>query len=799
MKTNQHPKCARSSGRDLYLTASLAPFVAIFVLAGAPGRANADAAPAAAEPKDAALSEIIVTAQKRSERIADVPMSITALTGAQLTRSGVTDITQLGKVVPGFGYQLSAFGAPVFSIRGVGFYDNSISAGPAVTTYVDQAVLPYSVETRGAALDLERLEVLKGPQGTLFGMNSTGGAINYIAAKPTKTFSGGVDVSYGSYSDLNLSGFVSGPITETLTGRIAMQYERADGWQRSQTRPDDVNGAKDFTNGRILLDWKPTSHLTAELALSAWHDGSESQAAQFEGYYPAVPATSVTQFVEDGLLASPVAPHKATAADWDPGQSFKRHDDFYQAALRIDWQLNDDLTLTSLTAYSNFRGQDPLDIDGSAFTNFAVKSHTSFLSSISQELRLSGTAGPVKWMLGGNYQSDIANEYELSYNQGTNNQIGPYLFTALGQISDQDIDTKSVFGSVDYAVTSAITLQGSVRYTSQDRKFHGCVADAGVGPTGVSGAVAFGFLSSIFTDSEVSVAPGACLTLDANTFLPAMAHSQLNQDNVSWRLGAKWKLGPDALIYGNVTKGYKSGSYSLVPAILSSQFAPVTQESVLVYEVGLKQSFLDRRWEADAAFFYDDYRDKQLLGYVLTPVFGTLPELVNIPKSYVYGVELNLTGHPVTGLRLNAGVTYVMSRVEKDPTAPAEPRNPFGVLTSYVGEAFPNTPRWQAVGDAEYRFPIGGKDLQAFVGGTVSYRGRSYAGFGQSPEFRLPDYTLLDLRVGVESPSGHWTGQVWGRNVTNQYYWTNVTHLTDSLARLAGMPATYGVSLSYRY
>jgi outer membrane receptor protein involved in Fe transport len=533
--------------------------------------------------------------------------------------------------------------------------------------------------------------------------------------------------------------------------------------------------------------------------MSGWHDSSQSQAAQYEGFYPAVAVTPLTQYIANGMNASPLAPDKATAADWDPGRSYARNDDFYQGSLRVDWRLSDEVALTSITAYSNFRGREPVDVDGSAFTNFFALAHDALLSSFAQELRLAGTAGPLKWMAGANYQNEITDESQLSINQGTNNQIGPYLFTRLGEVADQKIQTASVFGSLDYQLTDALSLQGSLRYTSQDRHFNGCVSDAGVGPAGVSAATAFAFLGSILSGSPMTIAPGACLTFNAATFAPGMAYSKLDQDNLSWRLGGKWKLSHDAMIYANATKGYKSGSYSLVPAILSSQFTPVTQEAVMAYEVGAKQALFDRRLELDAAVFYDDYSNKQLLGYVLTPVFGTLPELVNIPKSDVYGAELNLTAHPLSGLRLTGGVTYVASRVEQNPLAPAQPRTPFGALTSYVGESFPNTPTWQAVGDGEYDFPLGVRDLNGFVGGTLTYRGASYAGFGEAAQFRLPQYALLDLRLGIENKDAHWVGQIWGRNVTNQYYWTNVTHLTDYLSRLAGMPATFGVSISYRY
>ncbi|HKQ81663.1 MAG TPA: TonB-dependent receptor plug domain-containing protein, partial [Steroidobacteraceae bacterium] len=188
----------------------------------------------------------------------DVPLSITAASGEQLARRGITDTAQLAKVVPGFTYQESNYGTPVFTIRGVGFFDGSFGASPTVTTYVDQVPLSYSLLTRGATLDLERVEVLKGPQGTLFGQNSTGGAINYIAAKPTSDFAAGAGVSYGRFNAIDAEGFVSGPLSDTVRMRVALRSESADGWQKSLTRPGDHFGEKEFYNGRVLLDWTPT-------------------------------------------------------------------------------------------------------------------------------------------------------------------------------------------------------------------------------------------------------------------------------------------------------------------------------------------------------------------------------------------------------------------------------------------------------------------------------------------------------------------------------------------------------------
>lgn len=757
--------------------------------------ARAPAAKESAVPND----DIVVTAQKRSERLTDVPMSITAVSGDDLMRSGISEASQLGQMVPGFSAQQGAFGTPIFSIRGIGFNDNSVTAGSTVTTYIDQVALPYSVMARGAIMDLERVEVLKGPQGTLFGMNSTGGAINFVAARPTSSFKAGFDLSVGRFSEVDLSGFISGPLTDTLTARLAFQAERSNGWQYSTTRPDDRLGDKRFINGRLLLDWQPSDQLTFQLGVSAWHDGSENQAAQFIQFSPAVPVTPLTQFIANAMRASPPAGNNPREADWDPNFPFERSDDFRQISLRADWKLADDVTLTSITAYSDFRGDSPIDVDGTAFNAFRVSEHDTKLTTFSQELRIAGESGPVEWMIGGNYQDEIANESTRTSAQGTNSQIGPFLFSPLRQIANQSIDTISVFGGIDVHATDKLTLQGSIRYASQERDFNGCIADAGAGQVGVSAADAFGFLATILSGTPTAIPAGGCVTLDAMTLVPGLAYSSLDEDNVSWRLGADYRFNANAMVYANVTRGYKSGSYALVPAILSSQFTPVTQESVLAFEAGTRLSTSNNKFSVELAAFYNDYQDKQLKGTVLTPVFGPLPQLVNIPESEVYGFEANLVARPFEGLRVSTGITYVASEVLTDPEAPAIPRNPFGGLTSYVGESFPNTPDWQIVSDAEYEFPISSGNFRGFVGGSLTYRSSSPAAFGNDPVFVLPSSTLVDLRAGIESSGGRWTAQIWGRNITNEHYWTNVTHLTDYVSRLTGQPATYGISVGYRY
>src|SRR5712672_262533 len=187
-----------------------------------------NAAVAAEAPSGSApqLEEVIVTAQKRSERVNDVPLSITTATGENLLKAGVKSPSDLEKLVPGFTYQSSEYGMPVFTIRGIGYLDNSLAIPPAVSVYVDQVPYSYLAMTPGTSLDVERVEVLKGPQGTLFGQNSTGGAINFIANKPTPDLHYGGDLSYGRFNDLDVQGFVSGPLFKDVTARLALRTEQ---------------------------------------------------------------------------------------------------------------------------------------------------------------------------------------------------------------------------------------------------------------------------------------------------------------------------------------------------------------------------------------------------------------------------------------------------------------------------------------------------------------------------------------------------------------------------------------------
>lgn len=791
--------CIQSAGAQDATGSKADPAVAADAATAAPDAAAPDAAAAAPDAAGAPgsgardVGEIIVTAQKRSQRLSDVPLSITALTGDQLVRQGVNSAADLEKVVPGFTFRESQNGTPVYSIRGIGFYDEQLAVAPAATIYTDQIPLPYGRMAEGASLDMERVEVMKGPQGTLFGQNSTAGAINYIAAKPTDTLAGGADLNYGRFNEIDVGGFISGPITDNLKVRLAIHSEERDAWQQSLTRNDTL-GVKDFQTGRLLVDWNPIDRLKVEFNVNGWLDRSDTQADQARGYLPvsaAPPLTPVTQAIATGLINYPyLKGNDNQIADWDAGRNFRRNDNFYQTAIRADYDATDQLHLVSITSYDELAGYSPIDADGTPVAALFVL-QTGHIRTFAQEFRIEGTNDPFKWVVGADYDRNQTRETQFTTIQGSNSQApapgGGFIhFDGINLINNENIQDVAGFGNLEYKLTDTVTLQGAIRYTSETLDFTGCMADGG-GPLGFRIAL------------NPSVRPGGCLTFLANGQSGAY-NAPLDEDNISWRGGVNWKATPDTLIYANVTKGYKSGSFGTLPAVFFTQFKPVSQESVQAYETGFKTKILNPKMDISGAAFYYDYTNKQIQGYITVPPFGNLPFLVNVPKSQIEGLELDVTMHPLDSVKTTLGGTYLSTTVPDN----AFVGSPFGGIINAKGESLPATPKWQIQGDIEYDFPVS-STVAGFVGGNFSYRSGTVAAFGSKTGpagtqsfFDIPGYVLVDARIGVDI-NDKYTVELYGQNITNTQYWENVTHIYDTYDRVTGFPATYGIRASARF
>lgn len=746
------------------------------------------------------VEEIIVTAQKRSQALSDVGISVVAATGEQLATVGVTDVGDLAKIVPGFTAAESDQGIPVYTLRGVGFNSTQLSATPTVSVYLDEAGLPFPLMTVGAVLDLERVEVLKGPQGTLFGQNATGGSINFIANKPTDKFEAGIDVSYGRFNTLSASGYVSGPLAEGLNARLAANYTRGDDWQYSYTR-DDTAGRVKKGSARLLLDWEPADSLKLSLNVNGWFDKSDNQRGQFIDIRLATPNSPLAN---PGLATLPKAPRNNRAADWDPAVSpftpnpdrafdLDRDNNFYQGVLRADWEASDSLTLTSLTNYARVRQFTTFDWDATRLF-IALGGTDGTAKTFSQELRASGDVadGAIKYVVGAAYQKDHIEE--TPFQEFFQYSAAPFISNS--NPADAKNETIGVFGNVDWDITPELTVTGGARYSEAKHEYVGCSADPGDGRIaalfeGVSNALrgAFGQppTSGIFQG-------GQCITLGpAPDFLPFKGDVSFKEDNISWRANVNWKPSPGTLLYASVNRGYKAGLYPVVNATTFAQIREVRPEQLTAYEVGVKTTLFDRTLQFNASAYYYDYKDKQLFSFDVDPIFGLINILTNIPKSRVQGFDVDLTWAPIPGFTIRPALSYVDSRIGE-----FQGYDVFQNSVPLEGNRFSLAPKWNASLGADYEFPVNA-NLDAFVGGNVLYNSKTYADLAASPNFHLKSFATLDLRAGVASPDGTWKATVWGRNVTDTYYWMNVLANTDTNVRLTGMPATYGVSVSYKF
>lgn len=737
----------------------------------------------------AALDEIVVTAEKREESINDVPMAVSAFSGSQLVALGIKNVQDLTEVVPGLTFAQTNFSTPVYTLRGVGFYETSLSAYPDVTVYVDEAALPFPILTTHVGFDLDRVEVLRGPQGILFGQNSTGGAINYVAAKPTSTFQAGTYVSYGEFNAFDLQGYVSGPINDTLSARLAVDLQQGGAYQYSYTRNyDNTLGNRNVLAGRFMVDWKPLEQLKVEFTANASSDNSQQLAPQLSALaiqFPALPPA--------GLTTYPVAPANDRAADWSPDINPPHVDQNQQnAALRIDYGLSNDLHVTALTAYAHFTRYDTIEGDATSLNATDVAPAQGNIQSISQELRLANSnTSPLRWLVGGNYENDRVNEFYRYLIGDTSGTAQVFGLLDNNVSSSNQMTNYAAFANTEWDFAQNFTLRAGARYTKADRSYNGCSSDSG-DDDGKYAALFAGVSGALRGVPPPVIPPHTCVTLDAVSFLPGPVIGTLNQDNVSWRGGLDWKPLPDTLLYGFVAKGYKAGSFPTLSAATSAQYRPVTQESLLDYELGVKSTLIDRVLTMNGGIFYYDYTNKQLLSKFIDPIFGVLGGLVNVPKSNVKGVEWSADLRPFTGAGLNVSATYLDAKVTDFNGI-----NNAGQKADFAGAAIPYTPKWQISTDATYQWPIG--NLTALLGANTIFHTLTNAAVGSDPAFKIDSYWVLNLRASLATAEDRWRFSVYGNNVANRYYWTNVVQGFDTVFRYAGIPGTYGVSAEYRF
>lgn len=745
-------------------------------------------------------ADIVVTANKREQNLNDVGMAVDVVQGAEMKERQINSLADIANAVPSLIYTNSAENTPVYTLRGVSFYDSSLGSYGAVSLNMDEVPLAFPILASHTAYDLERIEVLKGPQGTLFGQNATGGAVNFIVAKPTRELQSGLTATYGRFNEVTAEGFVSGPLSDTLRGRVAARIERADAWQISNSRPNDRNGKVENYMGRILLDFEPTNRIRLQANLNGWKDKSDTQAAQYIAFQPAG-AGRTPELLQYRFQFSP---EKLRAADWSPGVPFGDNR-LWQATLRGDVDVLDGVTLTSLTSYTDFKQHAGTDQDGLPIAEADHARNDGRIKSFGQELRLSNGGGRgFRWVVGANYERSTADQIvDTNYRHAsTHASLG---ISSNTYSSNQKFTNYAFFANAEYDLTDELTIKAGARYTNSKDEGRSCNADFSGDPTNAGPF----FYRALLGGRLGLYPPGSCFVINNQGVTingvapgaPGEYADVLHEDNVSWRGGIDWKPSRGLLFYANVAKGYKAGSFPTATGSFFTSYLPVRQESVLAYEAGAKATLLNRALQLNFSAFYYDYTDKQLRAKTAAPPFGILDVLQNIPKSSIRGLEISANVRPTRGLTVDLAFSYIDATIDKFVGI-----NGSGLAGDFAGTPIPYTPKYQVSLNPDYRFPLN-SGMSAFLGASVNYRSDAIAVVGgginlptvvpnNKPAARIDDYALVDLRAGVSFNQDRMRLWVYGKNVFNTYYWTNVFNTTDTIERLSGRPATYGIAFS---
>lgn len=840
--------------------------VCCVILGSVPAVSFAQETVPAGAPAATGVGEIIVTAQKRSQSINKVGMTIQAASSEQLEARGIDSVADLNKLVAGFTATTTNYGTPVYTLRGIGLYDAAFGSAPAVAVYTDQVPRNFPVLSDGLDLDMERIEVLKGPQGTLFGQSATGGAINYITAKPTDHLEAGFDGSYERFDRVDLSGFVSGPLSDTLKVRLAVRGISGGAWQYSVSRPNDQNGATRQLMGRLTLEWQAADRLKIEASFTGSRDHSDTQAPQYNGtqlniYSSAAlaaananPATAnpygvVNNALYAGLttpgsanydstflgrqatvagrlngsdparaagaaaLLGTVIPHgNARAAEWTPFLHGPSDNSYYQGTVRADFDVSDSITLTSVTAFAHKKLNYAVDDDGTVAPIIDVPFFGS-VRAFNQELRLSGKTDKLNWMFGGNYDNSrvVQNNFVAIADYSANAPIPGLLITDGENDYSSRLKTIAAFAHAEYKITPNLTVNGGIRYTENRQSATFCYNDP-ASDIGQAEAGTFSALQNIFTGTTLPpIKPGECFVLgdgqNGTTFGKAtLTPHKLSQKehNVSFRAGIDYRFDQGTLLYMTVSQGYKTGVFSNIGASSVSQYGPAVQEKVVAYEGGFKTPLFGNRVHLNGAAFYYDYTNKQVRGKILDSIFGLQDKMINVPKSYIWGVEGEIQIEPIDGLMIAGSATYLKSQVSSSFTQTVDGKvayNTENYAGDFKGSELPFTPKYSANADIQYKWAIG--TVEPFIGGTMVYQGTSNATYQNSvllaPSFNLPGYATVDFRAGVGAADGSWKVAAYARNAFNKYYITSASTYLDTNIVMSGRPATYGVSFKVRF
>lgn len=724
-----------------------------------------DAAPAGDQTE---VTEIVVTAQKREERLQDVPIAISVASGDQLERQNIGNIDQLKLIVPSF--EATAFGT---SIRGVGTSTFSTSIEPTVSTVVDGVVLGRPDMALGSFYDVERVEILRGPQGMLFGKNASSGVVSIVTKNPRigdfqllGNFNLGEDGYNKSDATVNL------PLGETAALRIGGFVNKLDGVLTNKFDGRRFNG-NDEWGARAKFLWQPTDSI--DVLLTA--DYAKQDLSITWSPYATVPG-GLSQLVLAGcgVVASP----SNTDLCID-GPQFKDREN-YGFSGQVNWELENGLILTSITA-----GRRDFDFSSGDSDSLPVNLLNTNLSNqdirqFSQELRIASPTGEKIEYVAGLYYFKMTTD-QTTVQTGTFGQPLPPGFL-INQTIDNHVVTESraLFGQATFNATEQLRFIFGGRYTKD----------------------------SVSLDFDQYAAPGFFPIA-----LPVSLSDEVKEDNFSWRLGAQYDLTPVTMAYVTISRGYKGPGFNqtaVSPLIPEQSVGP---EYPMSYEIGLKTVLPGGKSILNVAIFdttFEDYQ-AQTLDYSLDPlppVFRT----INAGDLKTRGLEVDFTAAPIDGLMLTAAATWLDAKYGSfgyigcyPGQAPATGcENLGGGLTGYdpSGKTLANSAEWKVALAGKYQRPIS-DTFEGFVQADYSWRSEVNASANGDPGTVIDAYGILSGAVGVETTDGRWRLSVWGKNLTDEQFpsalFGTVFGAPGDYSQVLTGDAfrRYGISLNVRY
>jgi iron complex outermembrane receptor protein len=758
----------------------------------APAIAAAQDQGAVAEP-DEGISDIIVTAQRREQNLQDVPVAVTAFSGDTMANLGIQSSSDIAGVVPNLEIGLPAGegNQPLIYIRGVGLADtNSNNAGPN-GVYVDEVYISSPGAQTFQLFDLDRVEVLKGPQGTLYGRNATGGAINFITAKPSKDFQAQASLSYGSFDTITGEAAIGGPISDAARFRISGTGTHSNGYVHNLLTGRRENGQGSFAlRGQLALD--VTDNFDALLNV---HGGKvDVRSPQYRSLGLLDPDTGfTTPCAPDAIMANQcgnvfgyVSPEGFYDGNYDRSDRLVVKN--WGTSARLNWDLGG-VTLTSISAYDWNDKLHREDTDASPFRildiDYGVRS-----KAFTQELRLSGTGGGVNWVVGGYYlheklnqnqTGDLFGEVRAALPDGAGDPDGvatggvPVLFSRT--LNRQTTDAASIFGQAEIELTPALRATIGGRYNYERKRFQ-----AGL-------QLEENNILALDDNDNVVVVP------IPGGIIPVYAFDNRKTfKNVSFKIGLDYDIAPDVMAYASISTGFKSGGFnggflSFDPTEAARQAQPFEEETLTAYEVGLKSTLFDRRLRFNAAAFYYDYKDLQLYTLINT---GAIPLslLDNAANATIYGAEFEVIAKPAERFDITLNLGLLDTEVKDFITATAD----------YSGNRLALSPTVTFSGTANYEVPVSDKLAVAFQP-SASYRSGQYFSADNNPLLKQKGYWLLGGRIALKDEDGRWEAAVFGRNLTRKKYINYAVDLSDFgfIEQFRGEPRMFGVEFRVKY